>query len=335
MYKSDDNLFTNVVTWSKDDIDAEDNIRKLWKRVLVFLEEKEWYEADEYCERILDENLECAEAYLGKLMVNLGVNDPYLLSEYPTSFETNKNYIKAMRYGSHLLREKLTNDINCINSRRQIIIDKLCDLNVGDKLNYGKYYDGSKNSEGQNIINDVKWLVLDKKGDTALVITDLGISSYIFNQHQFDSTDGSEITWRNCCLRSIMDNLYEKMFSTTEKTFILLSDNIVYKHSLTWGAYDMGIVKDKLFLLSVKEVEKYFTIDNQDCEVSNYVKEFIPNPNDKHGWFTRDVCVWTKKDQGPVTVYSKKEGKKNTRFAMYKSFNVIAVIRPAMWIKLK
>ena len=40
----------------------------LLKRAFMFLEDGNWKSAEEYCEKVLDINPECAEAYLGKLM---------------------------------------------------------------------------------------------------------------------------------------------------------------------------------------------------------------------------------------------------------------------------
>ena len=45
------------------------NIPPLLKRAFMFLEDGDFQSADEYCEKVLDNDPECAEAYLGKLMV--------------------------------------------------------------------------------------------------------------------------------------------------------------------------------------------------------------------------------------------------------------------------
>ena len=44
------------------------NIDPLLKRAFMFLEDGNWKSAEEYCEKVLDIDPECAEAYLGKLM---------------------------------------------------------------------------------------------------------------------------------------------------------------------------------------------------------------------------------------------------------------------------
>ena len=44
------------------------NIAPLLERALMFLEDGEFDSADEYCEKVLDQDPKCARAYLGKLM---------------------------------------------------------------------------------------------------------------------------------------------------------------------------------------------------------------------------------------------------------------------------
>ena len=49
------------------------NTAPLLKRAFMFLEDSDWNSANEYCEKVLDIDPECAEAYLGKLMAELKV----------------------------------------------------------------------------------------------------------------------------------------------------------------------------------------------------------------------------------------------------------------------
>ena len=49
------------------------SVEPLLKRAFMFLEDREWEEADKYCEKVLDLDPENAQAYLGKLMAELRV----------------------------------------------------------------------------------------------------------------------------------------------------------------------------------------------------------------------------------------------------------------------
>lgn len=61
---------TNTVVVESNNTD----IAPLLKRAFIFLEDGNWKDADEYCERVLDIDPENAQAYLGKLMAELKVH---------------------------------------------------------------------------------------------------------------------------------------------------------------------------------------------------------------------------------------------------------------------
>jgi hypothetical protein len=74
------------------------NTAPLLKRAFMFLEDGDWRSADEYCEKVLDINPECAEAYLGKLMAELEVKKQDDLKDLDEPFDDNNNYQKFLRF---------------------------------------------------------------------------------------------------------------------------------------------------------------------------------------------------------------------------------------------
>ena len=86
----------------------------LLKRAYIMIEDSEWQKADELLERVLDQNPECAEAYLGKLMIDLKVNKRENLATLDKLFEDNNNYQKIMRYCDDALRDEVKGYINAI-----------------------------------------------------------------------------------------------------------------------------------------------------------------------------------------------------------------------------
>lgn len=95
------------------------NIAPLLKRAFMFLEDGDWTAADEYCEKVLDAEPECAEAYLGKLMAELHVSKREALKDRKEPFDGNKNYQKAVRYGSDELKETLVGCTEHIKTRNE------------------------------------------------------------------------------------------------------------------------------------------------------------------------------------------------------------------------
>ena len=93
------------------------NTAPLLKRVFMFLEDGDWQSADEYCEKVLDTDPECAEAYLGKLMAELQVRKRESLADCAEPFDNNGNYQKAFRFADETLKKELTGYIAIIQAR--------------------------------------------------------------------------------------------------------------------------------------------------------------------------------------------------------------------------
>lgn len=95
------------------------NTAPLLKRAFMFLEDGNWQEADIYCEKVLDQDPENAQAYLGKLMAELQVRKQAQLSDCEQSFEDNGNYLKILRFGDKKLQNALDGYISHINDRNE------------------------------------------------------------------------------------------------------------------------------------------------------------------------------------------------------------------------
>lgn len=114
---------TNTVVIESNSTD----IVPLLKRAFIFLEDGNWKDADEYCERVLDLDPENAQAYLGKLMAELHVNKQDSLGEYEAGFENSQCYLKVRRYADKLLNDKLDEYIKNI---KHINDEKLYQLSL-------------------------------------------------------------------------------------------------------------------------------------------------------------------------------------------------------------
>lgn len=94
-------------------------VEPLLKRAFMFLEDGNWQEADTYCEKVLDQDPENAQAYLGKLMAELQVRKQAQLSDCEQSFEDNGNYLKILRFGDKKLQNALDGYISHIKDRNE------------------------------------------------------------------------------------------------------------------------------------------------------------------------------------------------------------------------
>lgn len=96
------------------------NITALLKRGFLALEDREWAQADRFFEQALNFDAECADAYLGKLMIDLRVTNEEALENQGHSFEDNNSFKKAVRFGDDVMKEKLCGYIESINKRNEI-----------------------------------------------------------------------------------------------------------------------------------------------------------------------------------------------------------------------
>lgn len=92
----------------------------LLRRVALFLEDGDWKSADEYCERVLDIDPECARAYVGKLMAALHVTRQEKLRNQAQPFDQNPNYIKALRFADEELAGELRGISRIVNENHSI-----------------------------------------------------------------------------------------------------------------------------------------------------------------------------------------------------------------------
>jgi tetratricopeptide (TPR) repeat protein len=95
------------------------NTEALLKRAFMFLEDGNWKDADEYCEKVLDQDPENAQAYLGKLMAECKVRNREQLADCSAPFDNSNNYKKATRFGDKELTDALGKYIAHINERNE------------------------------------------------------------------------------------------------------------------------------------------------------------------------------------------------------------------------
>ena len=135
-----------VVTKSQEPVRQETvvmggnaNADPLIKRAFIFLEDGDWNSANEYCEKVLDIDPECAQAYLGKLMAELHIKKQEYLQNLDKSFESNPNYVKIIRYADDTLKNELIEYINNIkakaeDARKDSILSEAKSKMVGENI---------------------------------------------------------------------------------------------------------------------------------------------------------------------------------------------------------
>ena len=90
----------------------------LIKRIFLFLEDGEWSSANEYCEKVLDQDPENAEVYLAKLLIDLQVKTKNELKNCAKPFDNNQNFVLACRFSEEIAKE-LKADNEFIRNRNE------------------------------------------------------------------------------------------------------------------------------------------------------------------------------------------------------------------------
>ncbi len=92
-------------------------VDSLLERAFMFLEDADFKSADEYCEKVLDSDPKNDQAYLGKLMAELGCRKRTDLKNVKKPFDSMANYQKAVRFGDDKLKSELQSYIDNINEK--------------------------------------------------------------------------------------------------------------------------------------------------------------------------------------------------------------------------
>ena len=189
-------------------------------------------------------------------------------------------------------------------------------LQVGNYISIGTYEQDNDVSNGEE---PIKWIVIDIKGDKALLVSKYALEYLPFNDKYGD------ITWENCTLRQWLNNeFYNSTFNDKEKMMIPTMFVEAEKHP-DFDNSPGNSTYDKIFLLSVNEVNTY-CIDYKRCSATDYVEEKLYIKRAYNG------CDWWQRSPGWQQCYA--------GLASWDGYNsstnadCYRAVRPAMWINL-
>ena len=79
---------------------AHNDISALLKRIELFLEDGDFKKADDFCEKVLNIDPECAKAYIDKLLIEYKCSSKDELLNQSKKIEDSLNYAKVLRFGN-------------------------------------------------------------------------------------------------------------------------------------------------------------------------------------------------------------------------------------------
>lgn len=193
---------------------------------------------------------------------------------------------------------------------------------IGDIISFGSYEQDDNIENGSEIL---KWEVIDKKDNGILIITTVAIDCQPYNATKTD------VTWESCSLRKWLNGtFFSAAFSQKEQDRVL-DTCVTADNNPQYGTNPGADTYDKVFALSLCEVEQYFPSDSsRQCSPTAYT---VSNGAYKNG---NGYCWWWLRSPG-ITPHDA-ASVDSTGIIDYDDGRVDSprgAVRPAMWISLE
>ena len=161
-------------------------------------------------------------------------------------------------------------------------------FSAGTYLAFGSY----PQTKTGNDDTPIEWLILESDGETALLISRYALDCKPYNKNK-------DTTWETCTLRGwLNDEFFNKAFSADEKKSILQS-NVSADKNPKYSTNPGNATKDKVFLLSVVEANKYFKSDDaRKCAPTDYAIQQGAHTSDIFKVEGRWACWWWLRSPG-------------------------------------
>ena len=155
-------------------------------------------------------------------------------------------------------------------------------MKKGNIIEFGKY----PQYKYSFISTPIEWLVLDVKGNEALLISRYGLDRKRYHP-VWENT-----TWEDCDLRKWLNNDFIKSAFSEEEAKKIKVSELKNEDNLEYRTRGGNNTKDRIFCLSINEAEHYFGSDNdRQCKPTAYAR--------KQGLYVEnDCCFWWLRSPG-------------------------------------
>ena len=210
----------------------------------------------------------------------------------------------------------------------QYEVGKIKTAKVGEYIVFGAYEQDNNTSNGNE---DVEWLVLEKEDDKALVI-----SKYALDCQQYN-TSYTNVKWETCSLRKWLNETFLSAAFNSEEQNSIISSTVTADNNPSHSTSPGNNTTDKVFLLSITEVNKYFESDDErKCAPTDYAIVQGAGTSVSYKTGGRATGMWWLRTPGLYSYLA--------AFVHYDGFIVShgddvdhddSAVRPAMWISLE
>ena len=199
--------------------------------------------------------------------------------------------------------------------------------NVGSYVKFGRY---EQDNDLTNGAEDIEWLVLAKDDEKMLVISRYALDCQPYN------TEFGDVTWETCSLREWLEESFIDVAFTVDEGLVIPRSTVTADKNPKYDTPAGNDTSDRVFLLSIDEVEKYLYKGGVDknalkCEGTPYCYAQGATKGD------HDTCWWwlrtpgSSADRVTGVHFDENEVQANGLAAADKH----NAVRPAMWLILK
>ena len=213
---------------------------------------------------------------------------------------------------------------------------------AGDKVTFGKYWQHMKSSDVPADPEPIVWRVLDTDGDRLLLLADQPLTGTPYNSKE---NYLYEVTWETCSLRAWLNgDFLNDAFSSEEQQAIVPTRVATPDYSRNGFVVSGGNdTTDKVFLLSVEEMEKYLkTESSRQCCPTDYAVHtgagnswgYFEDDSYKVAEYIPDVCQWWLRSPGQIGHYAAYCDFMGQTISVGKYAGATGnSVRPALWVR--
>jgi hypothetical protein len=198
-------------------------------------------------------------------------------------------------------------------------------MEVGGIIELGSY---EQDNDLDNGTEPIQWRILSIENDRILVISDQGLDAKQFHENI------ASITWEACSLRSWLNNDFLAASFTPEEQALIQTVTTENKANPNYNTEAGNNTRDRVFLLSLTEAEKYFNSnEDRQCKATAYavaqgchVINLMPFAGN---------CAWWLRTPGETELFALQisvTGSADDDGMLAGSS--VAAVRPALWIGL-
>lgn len=205
--------------------------------------------------------------------------------------------------------------------------EKLKVTKAGDYIFFGTYEQDNDTANGKEYI---EWLVLEVEDGKALLVSKYALDCKPYN------TSFTKVTWETCSLRKWLNEMFINNAFGVEEQAQIQSTSVSADKNPEYSTDPGNSTTDKVFLLSVTEVKKYFSSDeDRKCEATDYAIAQGASIDSNYSSGNNGACWWWLRSPGFNQLVAEDvyvDGFVSNRGNAVDYDNV--GVRPVMWVNL-